>query len=164
MIRFLTGLSLGNVLTGVLGALLLGSILTNCNTARKLDSAKLELAETRESYAEAARLAEASNRAAERTHTAELTALTERTADENRALADSVARLSRSLQDRPARPASGAVPTGAADPVGCTGAGLYRADGEFLAGEAARAQGLRIRLAECQARYDSAVKLTNPKD
>jgi hypothetical protein len=124
----------------------------------------LELAETRETYAEAARLAEASNRAAERIHTAELTAITERTADENRALADSVARLSRSLQDRPPRPSGGAVPTGAADPVACTGAELYRPDGEFLAREAARADGIRLQLAACQAAYDSAVKLTNPQD
>jgi hypothetical protein len=160
MIRLLTGLSLGNVLTGLLGALLLGSVLTNCSTSRKLDSVKLELAETRESYAEVARLAEASNRAAERTHTAELASITQRTADENRALADSVARLSRSLQDRPPRPASGAVPTGAADAVACTGASLHREDGEFLVREAARADTYRLQLAECQAAYDSAVKLT----
>jgi len=46
--------------------------------------------------------------------------------------------------------------------VGCTGAGLFKPDAEFLVGHAARANKLRIDLAACQARYDAAVKLTNP--
>lgn len=148
----------------ILAALLLGSVLTNCNTDRKLDRVKLELAETRENYAETARLVQAGNRAAERTHAQEITSITQRTAHEKQALAADVARLSDSLRNRPSRPASGAVPTGTADPVGCTGAELYRPDGEFLAREAARADGLRLQLAACQAAYDSAVMLTNPKD
>ena len=63
-----------------------------------------------------------------------------------------------SLRDRPDRPADGgSVPgaaTAGADPAtGCTGAELYRPDGEFLAGEAARADQLRLALATCIAAY-----------
>lgn len=148
----------------ILAALLLGSVLTNCNTSRRLDAAKLELAEARESYAEAARLAEAANRASERTHAEEIATIQTKADHEKTDLAADVARLADSLRKRPDRPASGAMPAGAADPVGCTGAQLYRADGEFLAGETARAEKLRLQLAACQASYDSAVKLTNQKD
>lgn len=71
-----------------------------------------------------------------------------------RALADS-------LRERPERTAGpGAMPPGAADPVACTGAGLYRPDAAFLVGEAARADQLRIDLRACQAAYDAAVSLT----
>ena len=148
----------------VLAFLLLGSVLTNCNTSRRLDKTKLELSETREAYAEAARVAEAGNRAAERTHAEEIATIQQKADHEKTALFADVARLADSLRKRPERPASGAMPSGAADPVGCTGAQLYRADGEFLAGETARAENLRLQLAACQAAYDSAVKLTNQKD
>jgi len=62
------------------------------------------------------------------------------------------------LSNRPARPGAGSVPT---DPTagaspGCTGSSLWRDDGEFLAREAARADGLLADLAQCQAAYDSA--------
>ena len=67
-----------------------------------------------------------------------------------------------SLRDRPDRPAdSGAVPgatsAGAEPAAGCTGAQLYRPDGEFLAGEAARADRLRLALATCIAAYNSLI-------
>ena len=65
------------------------------------------------------------------------------------------------LRDRPERPAGGAVPTGGAGQVACTGAQLYRPDAAFLIGESAAADQLRLDLADCQARYDSAVRLTN---
>ena len=63
------------------------------------------------------------------------------------------------LRDRPDRPAvdGGAVPgaaTAGVEPAtGCTGAELYRPDGEFLAREAARADRLRLALATCIAAY-----------
>ena len=60
-----------------------------------------------------------------------------------------------SLRDRPDRPGAGGVPEGAgagvADRAGCTGAELYRPDGEFLAREAARADQLRVALRACIA-------------
>lgn len=45
------------LLTYLLGLALLGAILTNCTTHNRLQAARLELAQTREQYDEAARLA-----------------------------------------------------------------------------------------------------------
>lgn len=70
--------------------------------------------------------------------------------------------LARSLRDRPDRPIATDVPQGgdaaAAGPVASvgTGLGLYRQDGEFLVGEAARANRLRIALAACYRDYEAA--------
>ena len=64
-----------------------------------------------------------------------------------------------SLRERPARPdnaSSGSLPAPAAVESGCTGASLFRPDGEFLAREAARADRLRIDLESCQAQYNAA--------
>ena len=64
-----------------------------------------------------------------------------------------------SLRERPARPnntSSGGVPAPAAVESGCTGASLFRPDGEFLAREAARADRLRVDLETCQAQYNAA--------
>jgi len=62
------------------------------------------------------------------------------------------------LRDRPARDGAGNLPvdpaTGAR--LGATGADLSRQDGEFLAGESARANKLRANLIECQAAYGKA--------
>jgi len=74
--------------------------------------------------------------------------------------------LANSLRDRPERPAvtnqvSDTASTGPA-PGGCTGSGLYKADGSFLVGEAARANTLRELLKECRANYEAIVE-TNPK-
>lgn len=51
-------------------------------------------------------------------------------------------RLTDSLRNRSNRPAS--LPSNTNPPSTCTGAQLYREDGEFLAGEAARAEQVRI--------------------
>lgn len=152
------------LLTYALGIALLGAVLTNCTTHNRLQAERLAHTQTREAYAEAARKAEAEHRAKESEHAAEIETITQRSAHERQELSDTVARLSRSLQDRPARPAGGAVPASASSAMGCTGAQLYRADGEFLVGESARAEATRLQLAECQARYDAAVKLTNPEN
>lgn len=69
-------------------------------------------------------------------------------------------RLLASLRNRPARPPEGAAH--AADPApvepatSCTGAALYREDGEFLAGEAARADRVLAELEACQSKYIDA--------
>lgn len=64
------------------------------------------------------------------------------------------------LRNRPERPAAVAeVPDSAGvvgSPRGCTGAELYRSDGEFLVGLAADADKLRIALRACQATYRAA--------
>jgi hypothetical protein len=62
------------------------------------------------------------------------------------------------LQQRPDRPAPGSAPTsGPAVAQGCTGAGLYRPDGQFLAGEAAAATRIGAERDYCYARYNTLV-------
>lgn len=60
----------------------------------------------------------------------------------------------RLLDRRASRPA--VMPPVTAATAACTGASLYRPDAEFLIGEAARADGIRIRLDDCEARYNAA--------
>ena len=70
-----------------------------------------------------------------------------------------VASLTRSLQERPNRPEPSGVPnsTGIEESKpGATGAQLYRQDGEFLAGEAARAELIKEELLTCYKSYDTA--------
>lgn len=67
-----------------------------------------------------------------------------------------------SLRHRRARENS--VPAAAKDTEdgkACTGAGLYRQDGEFLAGEAARADELRTQLETCYIKYNSIYQQLN---
>ena len=140
------------------------------HTATQRDSARRDLAEMRTEHAQAeqlrtetARLAEAGHRARERTHADTLQAIQTKAEHEKTRLAADLQRTLDSLRNRPERPASavgGAVPTGGAHPVACTGAQLFRADGEFLAREAARADQLRADLQTCQVAYDAAVTLT----
>lgn len=70
--------------------------------------------------------------------------------------------LSDSLRRRPERPASATqtanVGNGAS---GCTGATVYKQDGEFLIGEATRADQLRLALIACQSAYLAASKQLN---
>ena len=68
--------------------------------------------------------------------------------------------------DRPADGGSvpGAATAGAELANGCTGAELYRPDGEFLAGEAARADRLRLALAACQRAYESLIRRDGSQD
>jgi len=64
-----------------------------------------------------------------------------------------------SLRHRRARESS--VPTTAKDTEdgkACTGSGLYRQDGEFLAGEASRADELRSKLETCYTQYNDVYK------
>lgn len=120
-----------------------------------------DIADLRAQHAEAARAAEASARSREQAATATLATIEKKARDEKKSLADQLAAARRELRDRPERP-SGDLSKSPADGVGCTGAQLYRADVEFLLGEAARADGLRIALSRCQVAYDAAVKLTSP--
>lgn len=104
-----------------------------------------------------------------------LKALLARQRKEHRNEVDRIVReysaLADSLRDRPERPAEGAggVPAsadaGTEPAAGCTGAQLYRPDGVFLAGEAARADQLRVALAACIA-YTAEVErqLNRPSD
>ncbi len=67
-----------------------------------------------------------------------------------------VRNLTDSLRSRPERPSSAATASAGDDRDGCTGATVYKQDGEFLIGEATRADQLRIALIQCQAAYQSA--------
>lgn len=60
------------------------------------------------------------------------------------------------LSNRPSRGDAGSVPGNPTAGAGCTGAGLFKQDGEFLARESARADKLRIDLQACQAAYGAA--------
>jgi hypothetical protein len=79
------------------------------------------------------------------------------------ALNNSLASAVAGLRERPARDSAGGVPrdpaTGSA--VGATGAQLLRDDSELLTREAARADRLRLQLAECQVAYANARKAVN---
>jgi len=170
LLRALAALA-GIVPGWIWAAIVAGAIATNCTTTHQRDSARLELSELKASTAtqeatraEVARLAEAGHRARERDHAEAIETTTQKATDEKNALARVVADLRGQLRNRPQRPApgGGAVPGGASGPVACTGAQLYRPDAELLVGESERADGLRIQLAECQARYDAAVRLTAP--
>lgn len=91
-----------------------------------------------------------------------LISLQQKAAHEKRDLQRRLDVLADGLRQRPERPADLAPAPGAADPVACTGAELYRADAAFLVREAGRADRLRADLAACQAAYDQAVTLTAP--
>ena len=65
--------------------------------------------------------------------------------------------LSDSLRRRPERPAISASSTGDGA-TGCTGATVYKQDGEFLIGEATRADQLRLALIQCQKAYQAAAE------
>jgi hypothetical protein len=78
--------------------------------------------------------------------------------EKNKNLVATVAAITRELQNRPDRPSGPDVSNGAATESTCTGSTgkeLYRADAEFLIGEAARAEGLILLLESCKAQYNS---------
>ena len=67
------------------------------------------------------------------------------------------------LRNRPSRASAVSVPKSAGAGTLCTGAGLYREDGEFLAREFARAKALTIQLASCEADYARIAAQLNGK-
>ena len=76
--------------------------------------------------------------------------------EKNKSLNATVATITRELRNRPNRPSSTNVPsnTTSEPAAGGTGKELYRADAEFLVGEAARAEKLIIQLESCRAQYN----------
>lgn len=71
----------------------------------------------------------------------------------NQRHADALGRLQNRPDRKPA--ATGSVPSTAPTCQGSTGAELSRPDGQFLTGEATRADKLRAALSSCYAAYDS---------
>lgn len=71
-------------------------------------------------------------------------------------LRSTVAALTLSLRNRPERPALPEVASAGDGAPGCTGATVYKQDGEFLIRESARADQLRLALITCQKAYQEA--------
>ncbi|OOV05756.1 hypothetical protein [Rhodoferax fermentans] len=85
-----------------------------------------------------------------------------------RLLNSAVSAVLASLRNRPARPneSGTGLPTDASTgtSASCTGAQLYRPDAEFLIGESARADKLRLDLGQCQAQYNEYREAVNQHD
>ena len=80
--------------------------------------------------------------------------------EKNKSLNATVATITRELRNRPDRPTNPGTTNLPSNPTtepatGSTGKELYRADAEFLIGEAARAEKLIILLESCKAQYNS---------
>ena len=73
-------------------------------------------------------------------------------------LRSTVAALTDSLRNRPERPSVPASASAGDGTPGCTGAELYKPDGQFLVGESARADQIRLALITCQKAYQDAAK------
>jgi len=88
-----------------------------------------------------------------------------RTKDEQiKSLNTRVTTLTAQLRDRPERPAVGSITPDARLGLvakGCTGAELYRPDGEFLVREAARADAIREGYKQCAQQYETVRKYLN---
>jgi hypothetical protein len=67
-----------------------------------------------------------------------------------------VAALTDSLRNRPERPDVPASASAGDGASGCTGAAVYKQDGEFLIRESARADQIRLALIQCQKAYQDA--------
>jgi hypothetical protein len=70
--------------------------------------------------------------------------------------------LTAQLQSRPQRPSTSSITPDARlglTAKGCSGAELYREDGEFLVREAARADTIRESYKQCTAQYEKARKI-----
>lgn len=91
----------------------------------------------------------------------ELSQTRQEAADEKRRIAARYERTIAGLRQRPEARAPTGVPEGAAAGVGCTGAGLARPDGEFLARYAADAARLQSDLQTCVNAYNSVRRQVN---
>lgn len=85
--------------------------------------------------------------------------------DEINAIAIRLAGTTSRLQQRPDRksPDPGGMPGATPSCAGTTGAELSRPDGEFLAGEAARADTIRAALAQCYRQYEALIPTAETK-
>lgn len=128
-------------------------------------SAKEQWASEREAQAMAALEAERRARSREARLQSSIDAITEEKNREINTLNRRHAAVVDSMRKRANRPAGGdAVPTPARPgdaQRSCTGRELYRQDGEFLVGEAATAERVRLQLVACQEAYRRAKELTD---
>lgn len=152
-----------NIIPGWLyAACLAAALATNCATIHQRDTARVELSNLRASHAEAARAAEASARTKEQEFNTALTVTEQKASDEKKRLSVALAAANRELRNRPERPSGGDLSKSPVSGLGCTGAGLFAEDARVALGEAARADGVRLQLEACKAKYNEAVKLTAP--
>lgn len=91
----------------------------------------------------------------------ELSKTRQEAANEKRRIAARYEHTIAELRQRPETRAPAGVPEGAAAGVGCTGAGLARPDGEFLARYAADAARLQADLQTCVNAYNSVRRQVN---
>lgn len=165
IITSILGLVPGWVYAIAVAALSLGLVVSNAqlqSAKSDLLAEKLEHSKTKESYAQAARVAEATARQKERD--------LQLAADENRkakdaeisALRRDVRNLRDRLSDLPVRPASdtGAPASFGKASAGCPGPVVYRDTAEALVDEAERADTVRIALQACYRAYDAARSAT----
>lgn len=141
-------------------ALVIAVLLTAVGVAEmRASKAKRELAELKADIAESARKAEEEARAREQAMQADADKLRQEKDREIRDLNARAAALADSLRQRPNRATQGGGVPGAAGArqagPGCSGSTLPREDAEFLAGEAARADGLRAALRQCLDQYEA---------
>lgn len=87
-------------------------------------------------------------------------------ADEIQRITAKYNRIIDSLRNRPTTRANNdtGMPSSTGTDVGCTGKGLARPDGEFLAGYAADAAKLQVALNVCKERYNAVMKMINGQD
>ncbi len=151
----------------VIGAIVVALILSFTHlSAYRAGKASVQAAwdKDRAVAAEAAAAAEQKVRQIERTMNEAAAKYVKDKYDAIRALNDRHRAIVDGLRQRASRPLPGAVssPAGTAAGSGfCTGAELHREDGEFLAGEAARADELRAELSACYQQYEAARAAVN---
>lgn len=78
--------------------------------------------------------------------------------EEIRSLNASAAALADSLRNRAVRPSGGLSKAASTGQGSCTGAELYREDGEFLIGLAKEADEIRIAYLQCAKQYEALTK------
>jgi flagellar motor protein MotB len=117
------------------------------------------IAEIRTHYAQAEAKAQAEARKKEQALVEKAEQVRKRKDEQIKAINNRLAAVTRELRERPSRSDSNTSSTATCS--GGTGSTLFREDGEFLIGEAARADRLRQALKECYARYEEVRKEIN---
>ncbi len=158
--KFIIGIILGPFKWWILaGAILaLGGLYTwRVHSERDYGRAEVQLKwDATEGRRKDAAIAAADANAKETLRRLDRAADAERKRNESQKAADArIAGLLGELRNRSDRPAGGRPASNTTTGPACTGAELYRSDGEFLARESARAQRILAEREYCHDRYDS---------
>lgn len=142
----------GRVIVGLAAVVVLMGVAYDYGYSR----AALKAAQTHTEVQKRQTAALAAARASEQKLQTKLAQTQQEANDENRRITARYERTIAGLRQRPeTRAGSSGVPEGAAAGIGCTGTGLARPDGEFLAGYARDAARLETALKTCVAAYNS---------